>query len=103
MPAYHFKFMKKSDGDDSSQKVYRSIVIHLARDGVRAVAAAKRRFERLESITHWRLRADRMKIKSPTGQATKGFDHNGPAPIGHWRTYLASRMDSMKKSRDPED
>jgi hypothetical protein len=22
MAAYHFKFMKKSDGDDSSQKVY---------------------------------------------------------------------------------
>jgi hypothetical protein len=52
MPAYHFKFMKKSDGDDSSQKGYRSIVIHVARDGVRAVAAAKRRFERLESIRH---------------------------------------------------
>jgi hypothetical protein len=104
MPAYHFKFMKKSDGDDSSQRVYRSIVIHLARDGVRAVAAAKRRFERLESITHWRLRADRMKIESPAGQATKGFNRNGPARrIGYWRTYLESRMNSMKKSLDLED
>ena len=88
MPAYHIKFMKKSDRNDRSEKVYRTIGIGLARDAVRAVAAAKRRFERLENITHWRLRADRMKINSPTGQATKGFDRNGPAPIGHWRTYL---------------
>ena len=44
-----------------------------------------------------------MKIDSPTGQATKGFDRNGPARIGHWRTYLKSRMNSMKKGLDPED
>ena len=75
MAAYHIKFIKTlSDENDHSETVYRSIVIRLARDAVRAVAAAKRRFERLERVTHWRLRADRMKIESPTGQATKGFD-----------------------------
>ena len=79
MAAYHIKFIKTlSDENDHSETVYRSIVIRLARDAVRAVAAAKRRFERLERITHWRLRADRMKIESPTGQVTKGFD--GAAP-----------------------
>ena len=102
MAAYHIKFIKTlSDENDRSETVYRSIVIRLARDVVRAVAAAKRRFERLEKVTHWRLRADRMKIKSLTGQATRGFDRIGPARIGHWRSYLESRMNSMKKSLDP--
>jgi hypothetical protein len=97
--AYHIKFIKTlSDENDHSETVYRSIVIRLARDAVRAVAAAKRRFERLESITHWRLRADRMKIESLTVQATKGFDGVGSERIGHWRSYLEARMNSMKKS-----
>jgi len=101
MAAYHIKFIKTlSDENDRSETVYRSIVIRLARDVVRAVAAAKRRFERLEKVTHWRLRADRMKILSPTGQATRGFDGVCSARIGHWRTYLESRMSSMEKSRD---
>jgi hypothetical protein len=99
MAAYHIRFIKKLS-DDHSETVYRSIVIRLARDAVRAVAAAKRRFERLEGITHWRLRADRMKIESPTGQATNGFDGVAPARPGHWRSYLDSRMNSMKKSLD---
>jgi hypothetical protein len=98
------KFIKTlSDENDHSETVYRSIVIRLAGDAVRAMAAAKRRFERLESITHWRLRADRMKIASPTGQPTRGFDGVGSARIGHRLSYLESRMDSMKKSLDPED
>ena len=68
MAAYHIKFIKTlSDENDHSETVYRSIVIRLARDAVRAVAAAKRRFERLESVTHWRLRADRMKIEVTDG------------------------------------
>ena len=101
MAAYHIKFIKTlSDENDHSETVYRSIVIRLARDVVRAVAAAKRWFERLESITHWRLRADRMRIESPTGQ---GFDRIGVARIGHWRSYLESRMNSMKKSLDPAE
>ena len=104
MAAYHIRFIKTlKDEDDHSATVYGSIIIRLARDVVRAVAAAKRRFERLESITHWRLRADRMKIESLTVQATRGFDRTGAARIGHWRSYLESRMNSMKKSLDPED
>ena len=102
MAAYHIKFIKTlSDENDQSETVYRSIVIRMAHDAVRAMAAAKRRFERLEKVTHWRLRADRMKIESLTGQATKGFDRIGPARIGHWRSYLESKMNSMKKSLDP--
>ena len=104
MAAYHIKFIKTlSDENDHSETVYRSIVIRLARDVVRAVAAAKRRFERLEKVTHWRLRADRMKIESPTGQVTKGFDGVGRHESGHWRSYLELRMNSMKKSLDPAD
>ena len=53
MATYHIKFIKtRSDENDNSEMVYRSIVIRLAGDAVRAVAAAKRRLERLESITH---------------------------------------------------
>ena len=104
MAAYHIKFIKTlSDENDHSETVYRSIVIRLARDVVRAVAAAKRRFERLENITHWRLRADRMKIESLTVHTTSGFDRIGPARFGHWRSYLEWRMNSMKKSLDPAD
>ena len=104
MAAYHIKFIKTvSDENDHSETVYRSIVIRLARDVVRAVAAAKRRFERLERVTHWRLRADRMKIEAPAGRVTKGFDGIAPARSGHWRSYLESRMNSMKKSLDPAE
>ncbi len=104
MAAYHIKFIKTlSHENDDSETVYRSIIIRLARDAVRAVSAAKRRFERLEKVTHWRLRADRMKVLSPTGQAAKGFGGVGSARFGHWRTYLESRMNSMKKNLDPND
>ena len=105
MATYHIKFIKTlSDEKDHSETVYRSIVIRLARDPVRAMAAAKRRrFERLERVTHWRLRADRMKILSPTGRATRGFDGVGSARTGHWRTYLETCMNSMKKSLDPAE
>jgi hypothetical protein len=69
MAAYHIRFIKTlSDENDHSETVYRSIVIRLAGDAVRAVAAAKRQFERLERVNYWRLRADRMKIDSLTGQ-----------------------------------
>ena len=102
MAAYYIKFIKTlSDGKDHSETVYRSIVIRLARDAMRAVTAAKRRFERLENVAHWRLRADRMVIKSPTGQATNGFDGVASARSGHWRYLLESRMNSMKKCLDP--
>ena len=69
MAAYHIKFIKTLSHEyDHSETVYRSIIIRLARDAVRAVSAAKRRFERLEKITHWRWRADRMKIEPPAGR-----------------------------------
>ena len=78
------------------------MVINLARDAVRAVAAAKRRFERLENVTHWRLRADRMKVVSLAGQASRGLRDVGSARIVHWRSYLESRMNRVT-SFDPEE
>ncbi len=63
MAAYHIKFIKTlSDENDQSETVYRSIVIRMAHDAVRAMAAAKRRFERLEKVTHWRLRLLKIEI-----------------------------------------
>lgn len=103
MAAYHIKFIKTvSDENAHSETVIRSMVINLARDAVRAVAAAKRRFERLENVTHWRLRADRMKVVSLAGQASRGLRDVGSARIGHWRSYLESRMNRVT-SFDPEE
>ena len=102
MAAYHIKFIKTvSDENAHSETVIRSMVINLARDAVRAVAAAKRRFERLENVTHWRLRADRMKVVL-AGQASRGMRDVGSARIGHWRSYLESRMNGVT-SFDPEE
>ena len=51
MAAYHIRFIKTlSDENDHSETVYRSIVIRLAGDAVRAVAAAKRQSERVERV-----------------------------------------------------
>jgi hypothetical protein len=98
--AYRIKFMKKlADGPNQPETIYRSIIIRLARDSVRAVAAAKRRFERRECITHWRVHADRMKIEPLTYPDTSEF-HTAP-PDRQWRSFIEFRMNTMEKNLDP--
>ena len=36
-------------------------------------------------------------------RSVKKFDGIGSAQIWHWRSYLESKMNSMKKSHDPKD
>jgi hypothetical protein len=74
MSAYRVTFVRKLTNvrGEPAQAEYRAIGIELARDPERAVAAAKKRFARLEGVTHWRLRADYVDIDEI---AEAGFVH----------------------------
>jgi len=64
MSAYRVTFLRKLRNvrGEPVQAEYRAIGIRVAREPERAVAAAKKRFARLEGVTHWRLRADYVDI-----------------------------------------
>jgi hypothetical protein len=92
--AYRIMFMKKlnTDQERSTEPCVWSINIRIARDSVRAVSAAKRRFERFAGIANWRLRADYISVDARPLSGEKA--HDG----GQWPSYLKSRMDIMQKN-----
>jgi hypothetical protein len=64
----------------------------LAHDDIRAVSAAKRRFERPERVPNWRVRADRMKIDILTYPDTCDLHEGAPARTGHWQSFMGLKV-----------
>ncbi len=93
MAAYRIRFMKRLNA--RRERVAQSCVwatnIRIARDFIRAVWAAKRRFERFGRITNWRLKAGYISVDARPlpGEAQD---------VGQWPPNLKSRMDIMQKN-----
>ena len=74
-----------------------SINIRIARDSIRAVSAAKRRFERFAGVAHWRQHADRIRVDA------RPLSSEEAQVVGQWPSYLKARMDMMQKNVAVED
>jgi hypothetical protein len=92
--AYRIRFMKKlnTGREHSGELCVWSINIRTARDAIRAVSAAKRRFERFAGVANWRLQADRIRVDARPLSGEKAQDG------GQWPSYLKSRMVMMQKN-----
>ena len=94
MATYRIMFMKKlNTGRERSRELcVWSINIRIARDSIRAVSAAKRRFERFAGVANWRLQADRIRVDA------RPLSGEEAQVVDQWPSYLKSRMDIMQKT-----
>ena len=95
MAAYRIKFMKRLNTrrERATEPCAWSVNIRFARDFIRAMSAAKRRFERFCRVTNWRLKADYISVdERPLS------DEKAQTLVGHWPSFLKSRMDMMQKN-----
>ena len=94
MAAYRIKFMKRLNTrrERATEPCVWSVNIRFARDFIRAVSAAKRRFERFAGVTNWRSKADYISVDARPLSGEEAQD------VGQWPSYLKSRMDIMQKN-----
>ena len=94
MAAYRIRFMKRLNArrERAAEPCVWSVNIRIARDAIRAVSAAKRRFERLSGVANWRLKADYVNVEARPPSGNEAQD------VGQWPAYLESRMDIMQKN-----
>jgi hypothetical protein len=99
LSAYRIRFFKTvPDHDGTPLKMCcRTIDIGFARRADRAVEAAKHHFERSEGIANWSLNADSVEIEALSVASVWEGDKTVAGSIGHWPTYLASRMRVMDR------
>ena len=83
MAAYRIRFMKRLNArrERAAEPCVWSVNIRIARDAIRAVSAAKRRFERLSGVANWRLKADYVNVEARPPSGNEAQDVGSMAGI----------------------
>ena len=94
MAAYRIRFTKRlnTHRERATEPCVWSVDIRFARDFIRAVSAAKRRFGRFPGVAGWRSKADYISVDARPLSCEEAQD------VGQWPQYLKSRMDIMQKN-----
>jgi hypothetical protein len=92
--AYRIRFLKrlKTRRERATEPCVWSVNVRVARDFIRDLSAAKRRFERFVGVANGRSETDYISADARPLSGEKGQD------VGQWPSYLKFRMDMMQKN-----